>query len=132
MLKNSLKKGIAVVLTLMLAFSVFAITASATTVSSAYDSEFTALMTDKYDSSLIFSSGDIGLANYDIVSQGKSWSNANWNTRYNYIQYVPGKETEIVSKESYNTWIPLHEKHAQSYSYRGPNNHPSEKQWSVG
>ena len=98
---NIIRKGLAIVLTLAIVLSVFAITASATTVSSAYDSDFIAIMNDSYDKPLRFGSGDIGLANYDIVAQGRDWSNAYYNTRYNYIQYSSGKEVEIVSKEGF-------------------------------
>ena len=98
---NIIRKGLAIVLTLVIVLSMFAITASATTVSSAYDSDFIAIMNDSYDKPLRFGSGDIGLANYDIVAQGKDWSNAYYNTRYNYIQYSSGNAVEIVSKEGF-------------------------------
>ena len=99
---KTMKKGLAIVLTLAIAFSTFAIAASATSVSSDYDSELAAMMADNYDKSLRFGSGDIGLKNYDIVSQGKDWANYyNGNTRYNYIQYSSGKPVEIASKLAY-------------------------------
>ncbi|MBQ2388649.1 MAG: hypothetical protein II305_01200, partial [Clostridia bacterium] len=98
---NIMKKGIAVVLTLVIAFSTFAIAASATTVSAAYDSELAAMMADNYDKSLRFVSGDIGLENYDIVSQGKDWKNTYWNTRYNFIQFSSGNPVEVTSKVGY-------------------------------
>ncbi|MBQ9847183.1 MAG: hypothetical protein IJO58_05195, partial [Clostridia bacterium] len=97
---KTMKKGLAIVLTLAIAFSTFAIAASATSVSSDYDSELAAMMSDKYDSSLFFDNAD--LANYDIISKGSSWSAAGWNTRYNYIQYSSGKPVEIASKQAYN------------------------------
>ena len=98
---KTMKKGLAIVLTLAIAFSTFAIAASATSVSSDYDSELAAMMSDNYDKSLRFGSGDIGLENYDIVSQGKDWANAYWNTRYNYIQFSSGNPVEVTSKVGY-------------------------------
>ena len=98
---NIIKKGLSVVMTLAIVLGAFMITASATTVSSNYDSDFSAIMSDKYDSSLMFTTDDTGLANYNIVSKGSSWSGQSFNTRYNYIQYASGKPVEIVSKEGY-------------------------------
>ena len=98
---NIFKKGLSVVMTLAIVLGVFVINASATTVSSNYDSDFSAIMSDKYDSSLMFTTDDTGLANYNIVSKGSSWSVQSFSTRYNYIQYASGKPVEIVSKEGY-------------------------------
>ncbi|MBQ5890572.1 MAG: hypothetical protein IIW73_06455 [Clostridia bacterium] len=98
---NIFKKGLSAVMTLAIVLGVFVINASATTVSSNYDSDFSAIMSDKYDSSLMFTTDDTGLANYNIVSKGSSWSGQSFSTRYNYIQYASGKPVEIVSKEGY-------------------------------
>ena len=94
---NIIKKGLSVVMTLAIVLGAFVINAAATTVSSNYDSDFSAIMSDKYDSSLMFTTDDTGLANYNIVSKGSSWSGQSFNTRYNYIQYASGKPVEIVS-----------------------------------
>ena len=98
---NIFKKGLSVVMTLAIVLGAFVNNASATTVSSNYDSDFSAIMSDKYDSSLMFTTDDTGLANYNIVSKGSSWSVQSFSTRYNYIQYASGKPVEIVSKEGY-------------------------------
>ena len=70
---NIMKKGLSVVMTLAIVLGAFVINASATTVSSNYDSDFAAIMSDKYDSSLMFTTDDTGLANYNIVPLGKPW-----------------------------------------------------------
>ena len=101
---NIMKKGLSVVMTLAIVLGAFMINASATTVSSSYDSDFAAIMSDNYYSSLTFGSDDNGLANYNIVSKGSSWGNmysSGFNGRYNYINYSSGKAVEIVSKEGF-------------------------------
>ncbi|MBQ2816062.1 MAG: InlB B-repeat-containing protein [Clostridia bacterium] len=101
---NIMKKGLSVVMTLAIVLGAFMINASATTVSSSYDSDFAAIMSDNYYSSLTFGSDDNGLANYNIVSKGSSWGNmygSSFNGRYNYINYSSGKAVEIVSKEGF-------------------------------
>ena len=82
-----IKKGLAIVLTLAIAFSTFAVCASAATMSTDYDSEIAAMSTDYYNS-LTFNGENGELANYDVISKGKSWENlyfSSFNGRYNYI-----------------------------------------------
>ena len=99
-----MKKGLSVVMTLAIVLGVFIINASATTLSSSYDSDFAKIMSDNFYSLLTFGSDDNGLANYNIVSKGSSWNNmygSGFNGRYNYIRYNSSSPVEIVSKEGF-------------------------------
>ena len=99
-----MKKGLSVVMTLAIVLGVFMVSASATTVSSSYDSDFAKIMSDDNYSLLTFGSDENGLANYNIVSKGNNWSNmynSVFNGRYNYVSYSSGTNVEIVSKEGF-------------------------------
>ena len=102
---NFIKKSLSIVMALTLVLGVFAINASATTVSSDYDTDFAAIMADDYYSTLMLNDDDNGgLDNYNIVSIRSGWSSMGWtgfNGRYNYIKYGSGSEVEIVSKQGY-------------------------------